>query len=776
MKFYIKSIIAIALFAISIGGAVHAVENTLWGYYTSQGESLPSVEERGVIAAENGIFNYTGTAEQNEMLLEALIDPPAVGLKQPEPEEGLLGISVVTGYQRTLRTSMNTTQSFIPVSSLLLKDGTTLNDSMIDGEVYVVVNPGKTGSEEITRCTSVSSTITAFTGCTRGLAFSGTSVSSVAANRKSHNAGSTVVISNVHYTFRNLIDGQTTNAQTVNSPFTFASSVDFSNAIPTIPTITPTQADQVASKSYVDTIAFTTSTSNKVVVDAVAGDTVAENDIVYFDETDDEWKLASATFVDQANYLVGLAMGAGTDGGSIAGGVMTQGIKTGFSGLTPGEPYFMSDTAGDISLSAGTVFFELGYAQSATQLYFFPKFKSYLTKNQKDALQGTSGTPSNTNRYVTDADTATSSSGGSVVRGTDAGKINSNWIGVFFGSGQDGDVVLSASTTLTRDMYYDDLTINESVVLTAGGYRIFVKGTLTNNGTIEWNGNDGTAGDDGADGNDNPNNGNGVGGTALAFGSISEGVAGSNGGNGGAGGEQIGSGSAQTGKAGTAGAVGVSVTSSIGSNGASNTGNRGGQGGLVSSNVPPNGSVGGAGGAATAPKSNIYNIQTAQSLFEIVEGPAIATLKTSASSGGGGGGSGGSGSSLTICRGGQGGAGGGSGSSGGIIAIYAFSINNTASGTIQAIGGNGGDGGDGGTDDGDTCGSGGGGGGGAGGTGGVVVLVYSSLTNNGSISVDGGAGGTGGAGGVGLGNDGTDGDDGATGATGQIYQLDLSNF
>jgi hypothetical protein len=48
-----------------------------------------------------------------------------------------------------------------------------------------------------------------------------------------------------------------------------------------------------------------------------------------------------------------------------------------------------------------------------------------------------------------------------------------------FGFGQDGDVTIASNTTLTRDMYYNNLTINSSCDLDTNGYRIFVKDTLT---------------------------------------------------------------------------------------------------------------------------------------------------------------------------------------------------------------------------------------------------------------------------------------------------------
>ena len=48
-----------------------------------------------------------------------------------------------------------------------------------------------------------------------------------------------------------------------------------------------------------------------------------------------------------------------------------------------------------------------------------------------------------------------------------------------YGYGQDGDVTLAANTTLARDMYYNDLSINANVTLDTNGYRVFVRGTLT---------------------------------------------------------------------------------------------------------------------------------------------------------------------------------------------------------------------------------------------------------------------------------------------------------
>lgn len=58
----------------------------------------------------------------------------------------------------------------------------------------------------------------------------------------------------------------------------------------------------------------------------------------------------------------------------------------------------------------------------------------------------------------------------------------------YFGDGSDGDVVISSNTTLTRDMYYNNLTINSGITLTTGNFKIYVKGTLAGSGTISADG------------------------------------------------------------------------------------------------------------------------------------------------------------------------------------------------------------------------------------------------------------------------------------------------
>lgn len=76
---------------------------------------------------------------------------------------------------------------------------------------------------------------------------------------------------------------------------------------------------------------------------------------------------------------------------------------------------------------------------------------------------------------------------GQTVDGRDIGAME--WGLAIFGDGSDGDVIISTNTNLARDMFYNSLTINPGITLSNNGFRVFVKETLTNNGTIKATGN-----------------------------------------------------------------------------------------------------------------------------------------------------------------------------------------------------------------------------------------------------------------------------------------------
>lgn len=62
-------------------------------------------------------------------------------------------------------------------------------------------------------------------------------------------------------------------------------------------------------------------------------------------------------------------------------------------------------------------------------------------------------------------------------------------VALTFGNGSDGNVTISGTVTLTRDMYYNDLTIPGGTTLNPNGFRVFVKGILSGSWNITRNGN-----------------------------------------------------------------------------------------------------------------------------------------------------------------------------------------------------------------------------------------------------------------------------------------------
>ena len=307
-----------------------------------------------------------------------------------------------------------------------------------------------------------------------------------------------------------------------------------------------------------------------------------------------------------------------------------------------------------------------------------------------------------------------------------------------FGDGSDGDVTIStATTTLSRDMYYNNLTIGSAGGLNPNGYRIFVKGTLSiaSGGLIARNGSNGGNGNTGVTGGTDVG---GVAGASLSHGTLFGSYSGAVGGVG----ENSNGGDA------TNGGNGSAIYYSPVTNATACSGGAGGNG-AVGGTAPGAGGTKGTVNTVVSLPTNLINILNFYP-SEAVSMPASTTIayyKINSVNGAGGGGEGASSP-------GYGGSGGGSGSNGGTIYIAA---NNFVSlGSVTAVGGNGGNGGNGGAANGS------GGGGGAGGSGGYIFIIYQSSLTVGTTSV---AGGSGGSGGIKNGS-GADGNAGTTGLAG----------
>ena len=155
-----------------------------------------------------------------------------------------LGFNVVTNYKKNLSTPITSTQSTIPVTSMNTVDGHTITMSDLGSQVFLTLEPGGV-SEELIVCTGIS-TLT-WTGCTRGLAYYGTSLSAVAGNKKTHQSGSIVIMSNVQYVYKQFVDKDT--AETVGGQKTFTSS-------PIIPTPGTSDSTYAANVNYVNNVAI----------------------------------------------------------------------------------------------------------------------------------------------------------------------------------------------------------------------------------------------------------------------------------------------------------------------------------------------------------------------------------------------------------------------------------------------------------------------------------------------------------------------------------------
>jgi hypothetical protein len=305
-----------------------------------------------------------------------------------------------------------------------------------------------------------------------------------------------------------------------------------------------------------------------------------------------------------------------------------------------------------------------------------------------------------------------------------------------FGDGSDGNVTVSGAVTLSRDMFYANLTLTTGAAISTNGYRIFVSGTL-----------DLTAAPAGAIKNNGGNGGAGTNSTSVS--SNAGGAAGTA-----APGNTVGASGA-----GAAGGAGLDTVGGGGSGGSS--AQNGGAAGPGGGGGNGSGGTGGtAGGAGTVTAAIPRLLRTA-----LTASDQSTTLVTPGASGGSGGGGCGDGGSTR-----DGGGGGGSGAGGGLVQINARYITRgagTATAAIQAKGGAGGAGGA------VSSSNAGGGGGGAGGGGGWVVVACEVLQGSAAATAVDVSGGQAGSGGNGNGT-GTGGKAGGYGASGRLTVAQLS--
>jgi len=210
----------------------------------------------------------------------------------------------------------------------------------------------------------------------------------------SHPAGSTLTISDNPQLLDTLLAKD--NDQTITGQHIYDTLPESSQ--------TPSDVNHFTTKAYVDSVATGDSelSNSQVLIAGDAGETVSAGDVVYLDETDGEWYQTDADVLSTVGQTkIGIAQGAGTDGNIISGGIVVGGIDKSTT-YTAGQVYYVSNTKGDISTSVGSIERIVGIGDKNGNLVIVDPYE--LTKDEKDAIAGGGdlGTPSSSNKFVTE--------------------------------------------------------------------------------------------------------------------------------------------------------------------------------------------------------------------------------------------------------------------------------------------------------------------------------------------------------------------------------------
>lgn len=170
----------------------------------------------------------------------------------------------------------------------------------------------------------------------------------------------------------------------------------------------PVGATDIANKQYVLSVVNGGPVSfASVILPGNAGETVAAGNVLYLNGADNEWYKADADNDYSVETTFGVAQGSGTNGNTITDGVLIYGVDDNQSGLTTGQPYYISTSAGGIVTPSPSKSYFVGNAISATSVVV--EFgKNVVTDGEKDALPGSQGLPATGNKYVTQDNTSAS--------------------------------------------------------------------------------------------------------------------------------------------------------------------------------------------------------------------------------------------------------------------------------------------------------------------------------------------------------------------------------
>lgn len=287
-------------------------------------------------------------------------------------------------FETTLSLKVNVGDTTAALTSIQDADGVVLPN----GTYGITIDEGNSSFEyvEVTLVGTALSNV---------LSFSATSLSETVGFKKEHRAGAEVKITDFTILGRlsRIFRGEET--MDAGAPLTYNSAPTLSNP------------NSLATVAYV--ISLVTGgavTFDSQVFSGIAGESITLGDWVYLKESDGRWYKTDANFkASSVGVKLGKALGSSTVGNSIPGGVFVGGIEK--SGTyVAGTKYYLSNTAGALSTLAGEEEVLVGIGDSNTDLIFLNLYDpESVSQDQKDALVGTLGTPSEDNKFVTENNT-----------------------------------------------------------------------------------------------------------------------------------------------------------------------------------------------------------------------------------------------------------------------------------------------------------------------------------------------------------------------------------
>jgi len=582
------------------------------------------------------------------------------------------GYTPVSSYESRTTSYINTSAATIPVASVKDRNGRTIQTSEISSSSTVrIYFTLEPGSKSREEIVFCTGISgNSWTGCARGLDWQGGTNTASSTLASNHNAGSKIIMSDVGQFFSEYVS--VVGTQTIYSVKSFDSYPAVTSSA-----VLPVSAAQFATKAYADSL-------------TISGAAPSTTRGMALDSDSTLYVKVSSTASDNGG-LINIVTSTNANGElffdvlSFLARVWTVTANWIFSGDTT--------FSGDVTISGN----------------------STISGNATTTGTLTANTPTSSRDVA------------------NKGYVDQN-LPVAYGDGSDGASSTSAGTmSLNRDYYFTTYTVAIGTTIVTNGYRIFATESITNNGTIHNNGNNGTSA---ANSTGVGTITGGAGGTTSTAGTLPANKGGGKGGDG------------SVASNGGAGSPGNSTIRAVGAL----TSAAGGSGGTAPAGSP--GAVGAAGTNSGTALNIPRNVVSATMLFD-TSGVEVLILPTSPGSGGGSGGA--------AVQAQEGGAGGGGGASGGYLFLASPIITNT--GTISADGGAGGAGGNG-----YSASNNAGGGGGGAGSGGVVILIYGEKTDSGTITAAAGAVG---AGGTGYGSA-TNGSDGAAGTAGKVIHITLN--